>query len=250
MSEDNTKFQNQAKHNQGEKYLSSLYSDKRRPITDYPDKLAHHIVFELLNKNSGRLLDVGCGRGDLLKSFEKLNFDVVGVDISDEAKAMCEPIKVYKENLEEGIKNFNSNEFDIVFSKSLIEHLKDPLNFLKSCKQLVKEDGSVIIMTPSWIHHNFGPFYLDHTHFTPFTLQSLRDIGYLAGFKEVKVKYFYQLPLLWKFKPAIILSKIISFFKLPYMPMYEQLTFIKWPMSINKFIKFSREVMLYAEMKK
>lgn len=243
-------MQNNEKNNQGEEYLSIIYSDKRRPFSDYNDKLAHHILFDLLKKNSGKLLDVGCGRGDMLKSFEKLKLDVVGADISDEAEKLCKPIKVYKENLEEGIKNFNSNEFDIVFSKSLIEHLKNPLNFLKSCKELVKHDGSVVIMTPSWFHHNFGPFYLDYTHFTPFTLQSLRDIGYLAGFKEVKVNYFYQLPLLWKFKPAIILSKIISLLKLPYMPMYEQLTFVKWPTNINKFIKFSREVMLYAEMRK
>ena len=134
--------------------------------------------------------------------------------------------------------------------KLKIEHLEKPMNFLKSCKELVKEDGVVVIMTPSWFHHKFGPFYLDHTHVTPFTLQSLRDAAYLAGFREVKVKYFYQLPLLWKYKFMIVLSKIISTLNLPYLPMYEQLTVIKWPEEINKFIKFSREVMLYAEMRK
>ena len=249
MSDDKVKFQDK-KHIQGEEYLSILYSNKRRPLTDYPDKLARYISHDLLNKSSGKFLDVGCGRGDVLKSFSKLDFDVIGVDISEEAQELCNPIKVYNENLEEGINSLELNQFEIVFSKSLIEHLKKPLNFLKSCKQLIKEDGVVVIMTPSWIHHNFGPFYLDHTHVTPFTLQSLRDLGYLAGFKEVKVNYFYQLPLIWKFKPVILLAKFVSFLKLPYMPMYEQLTFIKWPTNVNKFIKYSREVMLYAEMRK
>jgi SAM-dependent methyltransferase len=249
MPDDKLKFQ-EDKNNQGEQYLSVLYSNNRRPLSDYPDKLARYISHDLLNKSSGKFLDVGCGRGDLLKSFSKLNFDVIGCDISDEAQEICKPFKVYKENLEEGVNSLESNQFDIVFSKSLIEHLKNPLNFLRSCKKLIKEDGTVVIMTPSWMHHNFGPFYLDHTHVTPFTLQSLRDVGYLAGFKEVKVNYFYQLPLLWKFKPAIFLSKLVSFLKLLYMPMHEQLTFIKWPTNVNKFIKFSREVMLYAEMRK
>ncbi len=248
--EKKTNLINDAEDNkQSNKYLSKIYSEERRPKTNYPSKLAHYLIKKVIKSNNGKFLDVGCGRGDILKEFHKLKFDCEGVDLSSEAKELCSPIKVSQANLEHNEIETLSQDFDVVFSKSLIEHLHNPLTFLKSCKKLIKKDGVVIMMTPSWYHHQFGPFYLDHTHVTPFTLQSLRDIGQLAGFTNVRVNYFYQLPIIWKYPHLKIFSKIISLMKLPYQPMYEDLTFIKWPKSVNNYIKFSREVMLIAEMR-
>lgn len=248
--EKKTNLINDAEDNkQSDKYLSKIYSEERRPKTNYPSKLANYLIKKVIKSNNGKFLDVGCGRGDILKEFHNLEFDCEGVDLSSEAKKLCYPIKVSQANLEHDEIETLSKDFDIVFSKSLIEHLHNPLTFLKSCKKLIKKDGVVIMMTPSWYHHQFGPFYLDHTHVTPFTLQSLRDIGHLAGFNNVKVNYFYQLPIIWKYPYLKIFSKIISWMKLPYQPMYEDLTFIKWPSSVNNYIKFSREVMLIAEMR-
>ena len=105
-------------------------------------------------------------------------------------------------------------------------------------------------MTPSWYHHNFGPFYLDFTHTTPFTLHSLKDIGNLANFSDVKVEYFYQLPFCWRYPPLKLIPKLISLLKIPYHPMYEDLVPFKLPKHLNTLVRFSREVMLYAVMKK
>tara|TARA_B100000787_G_C16194989_1_gene300127 strand:- start:3268 stop:4029 length:762 start_codon:yes stop_codon:yes gene_type:complete len=235
---------------QSKKYLSYIYSTERRPLTDYPNKLAKKILENLDIKKKISLLDAGCGRGDVLKAFQALGCDVEGADISEEAMKLLKPIKVHQVDLQhEAIENKDSY-YDIIFSKSLIEHLNDPLTFMINCKNMIKNEGTVVIMTPSWIHHSFGPFYLDYTHRIPFTLHSLRDIGHLAGFAEVKVSYFYQLPITWKYPWTKIFSKLISFLKIPYLPVYEGLIHIKLPTFINKYIKFSREVMLYAEMKK
>ena len=193
---------------------------------------------------------MGCCRGDMLKAFQRNNFSVFGIDLSMEAKEMCKPIDVQNINLEDKNFNYSEKNFDVVFSKSLIEHLNDPINFMNSCKKLLSEDGCLVIMTPSWLHHHWGPFYLDYTHRTPFTLQSLKDLGYLAGFEDVKVEYIYQLPIIWRFSFFKIFSKIVSFLKIPYLPMYEGLTWIKWPKFFNKFLRFSNEVMLIAVLKK
>lgn len=233
------------------KYLSKIYSEERKPVTNYPNELAAHLI-KKIKKNSGKLIDVGCGRGDQLRAFSKLGFDVKGIDISDEAGELCNPFQVYKINLdnEDPVKILGEEKFDVVFSKSLIEHLKNPINFLNNCKKLLKDDGILIIMTPSWYHHKFGPFYLDFTHCTPFTLQSLRDVGEMCEFQSVKVNYFYQLPILWKYSIVKVICLAIQLFKLPYYPMYEQLFNIRWPDNFNKFVKFSREVMLIAYMRK
>tara|TARA_B100000989_G_scaffold298957_1_gene291377 strand:- start:3224 stop:3958 length:735 start_codon:yes stop_codon:yes gene_type:complete len=234
---------------QGDNYLSVVYSYERRPITNYPNQLVQHLCDNYLKK-VGKLLDVGCGRGDMLKAFQKNNFLVYGLDLSQEAIKMCAPINVQNVNLEEENFEYSEKNFDVIFSKSLIEHLTKPINFMKSCKKLLSEDGILVIMTPSWKHHSWGPFYLDHTHRTPFTLQSLRDLANLSGFKSVEVDYFYQLPIIWKFGFLKVLSRLVVTLKIPYQPMYEKLTWIKWPESINKFLRHSNEVMLIAVCKK
>lgn len=235
---------------QGKNYLSEIYSEERRPITEYPLYLAKEIIRRNNLKGKLKLLDVGCGRGDLLKAFKELGHEVEGVDLSSESQKFLNPIKVYNHNLEEEKLNDRDNYYDIIFSKSLIEHLKTPLKFVENCKDLIKDDGVFVLMTPSWFHNKFGSFYLDYTHVTPFTLHSLKDIGLLAGFRKVDVSYFYQLPFTWKNKKLEFIPKLISFLSLPYMPMYEQLTMIKFPKKINTLIRFSREVMLYAELRK
>ena len=235
---------------QGDNYLSKVYSYERRPKSDYPEKLAKHLCEKYIYKEKGKLLDIGCGRGDMLKAFEKNKFSVFGIDLSKESVEMCYPINVQNINLEDENFNYNEGNFDVIFSKSLIEHLNNPINFMNSCKKLLSENGCLVIMTPSWIHHGWGPFYLDHTHRTPFTLQSLRDLGNLAGFENVKVEYFCQLPIVWKYSFFKIIAKLVSFLKIPYLPMYEGLTSIKWPNNLNKFFRFSNEVMLIAICKK
>ena len=47
---------------QGNKYLSEIYSYKRRPKSDYPNLLAKYLAKKFLKKVNGKLLDVGCGR--------------------------------------------------------------------------------------------------------------------------------------------------------------------------------------------
>lgn len=231
-----------------DKYLSITYSDERRPKTDYPDKLAFYLFNKYNFIENQKLLDFGCGRGDMLNAFSKMKLETYGADKSHEAKSMITKSTVFEVDAEQ--KNLDLPEkFDVIFSKSLIEHLKDPVEFLINCKSNLNPNGKVIILTPSWYHHKFGPFYLDHTHVTPFTLHSLRDIGYYAGFKNIDVNYFYQLPFVWDKKILNIVPKLISFLRLPYFPMYEKLFYNFWPENINKLIRFSREVMLISIMK-
>ena len=229
-------------------YLSVRYSEDRRPKNDYPNKLASYLVEKYNLKNSKSLIDVGCGRGDMMKAFKILGLEVSGLDNSSESKKMNPDLEIFEHNADEEIINVKK-KFDIVFSKSLIEHLKNPLNFLNNCKNLLNKDGTVIILTPSWYHHNFGPFYLDTTHITPFTFHSLRDTAFDAEFKNVEVNYFYQLPFVWNNNFLKIIPKTISALKLPYFPMYDHLFPKIWPNEVNKIIRFSREVMLISVMK-
>lgn len=224
--------------------MDYVYSEQRRPTSDYPNKLAKFLKSELKLDNKNKLVDLGCGRGDMLRAFDSIGFEVTGIDISPKVKEHCDPLKAYSLDILKSPLPFDDNSFDIVFSKSVIEHLENPLPYLEKALSLLKPGGKLIVLTPSWLHHGWGPFYLDHTHVTPFTGPSLIDTLKIAGFEDIEVKHFRQLPFLWTFKWLTPFVSIFSKLPLPYSPMY--LTKFKWPRLVNNFIRFSKEVMLLS----
>ena len=62
-------------------YLKVVYSEERRPPGDYGNKLALHLRDTYFGEK-GRILDIGCGRGDMLRGFGAAGYEAFGVDIS------------------------------------------------------------------------------------------------------------------------------------------------------------------------
>jgi len=215
-------------------YVEVTYSDKK---TDYPRLLCDHIFKNVDNK---KILDVGCGNGEISRILKELGNDVYGIDASDSAKKHLKD-KLFKVDLQSDIYPFEENTFDIVFSKSVVEHLQEPDHMLKEAYRVLKKGGVIITMTPSWQHSYKYQFYIDHTHVTPFIKYSLKTIHELEGFKNIDCGYFYQLPVVWKYPWIKVICNVISFFGIPYPP-YEE-TIIKNE-KINKFLRFSQEAML------
>jgi len=223
-------------------YLEVTYSEAAAPKTNYPDKLSAWIKRSFFKK-TGKLIDFGCGRGDHLDSFKDLGYDVRGLDASPNIEELAHDVALVDfENDSLPL----AEKCDFIFSKSVIEHLRNPDNLFSMAFDTLKDDGTAVIMTPSWEYNYWGPFYIDHTHVTPFTKTSLKNALYMAGFKNVEVQYFYQLPFLWKYPFLKPLVKILQLLPLPYSPYND----VSPPPGINKLIRFSKEVMLLAVAKK
>ena len=222
-------------------YIDFLYSSTYRPKSDYPLKFANHLYHNFLEKK-GKLVDLGCGRGDMLKAFKKIGFQVEGVDLSPSSIELNKPIPVKLSNLASENLPYETGSFDFVFSKSVIEHIEEPTLLIKESFRILKPGGKSIFLTPSWRHNSWGPFYLDHTHVTPFTQFSLNNLLKMSGYQKVKVINFRQLPFVWRFPILKILTNTIAKLPLRYSPMYD----VKLPTSLNKLIRFSNEVMLLA----
>ena len=226
-------------------YLDLTYSEDRAAHGPYPAKLATWLAKNYL-PSSGSLLDVGCGRGDFLDAFSDLGYKVAGIDISPGAPAHSPEHDVKIADLNQEPLPFPQASFDIIFSKSVIEHTRTPGILLKKSFDALKPGGIAIIMTPSWTHTYWGPFYCDHTHVTPFTAPSLDDALTLAGFIDIDVQHFFQLPFLWRhplLKPVIHMLRKLP---IPFRPHNKA----PWPENLNKLIRFSNEVMLLAIARK
>ena len=148
--------------------------------------------------NNTKLLDIGCGRGTL-KYF--LNTDVVlyGVDISK--KAILEAQKIYAKadvvDLNSEKLPYEENAIDIVTALDVIEHVFDPLFFLREIHRVLKPGGQLVLSTPnilqerllkSLVHSKRFPktsgdsFPYDGGHIHFFTYQDVFDLMKAIGF--------------------------------------------------------------------
>ncbi len=214
-------------------YTEVTYRNK--PGTEYPEKLVEHLFKNgkkgLLKgysfTSANKILDLGSGRGDYLKAFCKHGFKVEGFD-------QCPPeeeLKAYEVtlgNLEKALP-YKNNTFDIIFSKSVIEHLYYPEKLFKEVYRILKPGGVFITLTPDWYSCQ-KIFYEDFTHRTNFTLNSIVEIYLINRFQNVNCRLIRQLPCLWNNSWLLPFCKLASLF-------YNIKT-------KNKFVKFSKEKMI------
>ena len=212
-------------------YLSVVYDEGSHPYTEYPKQLCHYLFQSFGLKKGMKMLEPGCGRGEFLGNFQELGLEVYGVDLSPEAKEFTDKFPVEICDIENEQLPFQDNTFDVIYSKSFIEHLYYPERYLKEAYRVLKPNGKLITLVPDW-ESNYKTYFDDFTHRTPFTKQSLIDAYKMYNFSEVNVFKFRQLPIVWKYPTINYFCSLIS----PFIPVITN----------NKFLRWSRELMLVS----
>ncbi|VVB63241.1 Ubiquinone biosynthesis O-methyltransferase [uncultured archaeon] len=210
-------------------YIETVYNEKKRPQTDYPLKLCSHLIDSFYLPAGAKVLDVGCGRGDFLNAFSLKGFRSYGIDREPSGAKVDRSTEIKYCHVEKDTFPFEDQTFDVVFSKSVIEHLSDPGLFVSECRRVLKPGGRVIIMTPDWLTQ-MKIFFDDYTHRQPYTVTSLNDLLKTSGFKDVHAERFYQLPVLWRYPVLKVLSKILQ--RLVPVTTRSPIKFIRWSIEL------------------
>lgn len=214
-------------------YVAVIYNENEKPFTAYPDLLARYLVTRYELSKGVKILDLGCGRGEFLRGFIRCGLTGYGVDQSSIAKSVCPEAEILQSDLENEPLPYDDNTFDVVFSKSVLEHFYYPEKLVKEIYRIIRPGGLVITMVPDW-EAVYKTFYEDYTHRTPFTVNSLRDIFLINGFNDVRTEKFRQLPFLWS---------------MPWLQPFSLLVALIAPRSLrarSKLVRFSQEVMLLS----
>jgi SAM-dependent methyltransferase len=100
-------------------------------------------------KEKGRLLDVGTGFGFFLAEMKQQGWEVEGVEISQ--KGIDYARKVLDLEVDTGPlerRGFPENGFDVITAFYLIEHLPNPMAFLRECYRILKPRGLLLLRYP------------------------------------------------------------------------------------------------------
>lgn len=219
-------------------YVAVVYNEQDRPLTEYPFRLTRYLFDRFGIKPGQSLLDIGCGRGEFLDGFIRCGVKGHGVDRSRAAEKYCPAAELRTADLETDKLPYDDDFFDVVYSKSVIEHFYYPEKLVAEIYRVLKPGGLVITMCPDW-EFNYRMYPEDYTHRTPFMRASLRDIHLIHGFDNIHVERFRQLPVLWGSMGWLLPLAEATRLLAP--------TFLK-PRS--KWVRFSKEIMLLSSATK
>jgi len=154
----------------------------------------HHRQFFYYEKDlAGKtLLDIGCGAGEFLLEAKKAGCGVYGVDFVAE-KIEAARLRFGLENVFcvsafEAAKIFKGKGFDYVTFFEVLEHLEDPVGFIRQVRGLLNPGGRVALSVPNRgrtlarFDAEDGPPH----HLTRWNIKSVTRLLKLNGFKVVR----------------------------------------------------------------
>jgi 2-polyprenyl-3-methyl-5-hydroxy-6-metoxy-1,4-benzoquinol methylase len=98
-----------------------------------------------------KLLDVGCGDGQLLETAGDAGWDAMGVDLSEAAIDLCRKRGLNATCMDFFSDSLDEERFDVIVMSELIEHVPEPQRFMKRAAELLRRGGILYLTTP-----NFG----------------------------------------------------------------------------------------------
>lgn len=126
------------KQNTKDSWNANLYDVKHAFVSQYGDTL-----IELLNPKAGeKILDLGCGTGDLAKKLYDCRVDIVGIDKSK--NMVKQALNKYPEitfMVRDATELNYNNEFDAVFSNATLHWIKSPKKALNTIYTSLKKGG-------------------------------------------------------------------------------------------------------------
>jgi len=146
---------------------------------------SEHLLRQVLSRcplpECGRLLDVGCGNGVLLKSFGALmpGWRLNGLDLDERSREVVLALPGVEDffacDLEDA-----SGSFDVLSMLHCLEHVPGPAAFLGKALDRLKPGGLLLVQVPDFTANPFDLTIADHcTHFHP---QGLEAVARRAGF--------------------------------------------------------------------
>lgn len=142
----------------------------------------------------GRLLEVGCGRGDFLAAAATRGWAVTGVEPAAAAVAAARrrhDLDVRVGTLETTVLE---EVYDVACAFHVVEHVPDVVGLLQGLRDSVRPGGLVVVETPNWrsvprMRRRGEWMHIGHLqHITLFTPATLRDAISRAGLRVLTLR--------------------------------------------------------------
>jgi 2-polyprenyl-3-methyl-5-hydroxy-6-metoxy-1,4-benzoquinol methylase len=160
-------------------------------------------LLSLIPASINRALDVGCGLGNIWERFKRGGIEVAGIERDQSLCSGAREIldKVFCVDAEKFQLPYPEGYFDCILCADVLEHLVEPLKFLKKYKSYLNDSGFIVASIPNiryykviirlvfagtWDYADKG--IMDKTHMRFFTLTNIKELFSEAGYDIVDIK--------------------------------------------------------------
>ena len=156
-----------------------------------------------LLREHGPVLDVGCGRGELVGSLTGEGIEAEGIDIDAESvdEAVAQGRNVRRSDVIETLRAAAPGSFGAIISLQVVEHLQleSLLEMLELAVQRLRPGGLFIAETPNPMSMIVlsTHYIMDPTHVRPLHPALLAFLCERAGFREIELRYFDPATTYW-----------------------------------------------------
>ena len=157
------------------------------------------VLRQLQTLGCQRLLDYGCGPGDVLQLCQALNLPALGIDNSPRSVELAQRRGLSVLLGDATTLASKQATFDAVFIQSVIEHMPNATEELGRLVNLLPPGGLLFISAPT----PCANFWDDPTHVRPFTPRSFRILGELLGLETLEVNYVFAYLLGLRLEAAV-----------------------------------------------
>jgi 2-polyprenyl-3-methyl-5-hydroxy-6-metoxy-1,4-benzoquinol methylase len=206
----------------------------------YEDKQNNYFAFvrkdiePLLPKRTGRVLEVGCGRGGTLawlKATGRARW-VVGIELFADAAAVARTKldELHEGDVDQHIDILAPGSFDLILCLDVLEHLVDPWATLRRLQSLLRPGGQLIASLPNIRHHSVVlPLLLtgkwryetagimDRTHLRFFSRATAIDLLQQAGLQLADEHSTYAWGSWDKWKDRLTFGLLRNFLSFQYL---------------------------------
>lgn len=152
------------------------------------NRLARRLSRVIGDNQSANILEIGCGGGSLLRALQRAGFKNLSGSDFRAGLQQERGIRFVRRDIEA---QFPYEErFDVIIMINVIEHLLDPIEALKKCRDHLSPDGKIMVMTPnadSLALSLFGRYWAGFhapRHIFLFNQKSLKEIGKKIGLDQ------------------------------------------------------------------
>ncbi|MGE0873763.1 MAG: class I SAM-dependent methyltransferase [Burkholderiales bacterium] len=168
-------------------YYRTLRSKSKGELFDPATRLSYERVLALFARHGGgnRVLDVGCGIGGFVDAALSNGYSAEGIDLSHPAVEVAMGVGLPVSRSDFFSADIQMASRDVVTLFEVIEHVPQPVAFLRRAEEVVKPGGLVYITTPNFgsldrriLGAEWKAIHPEHlTYFTPSTLLAAVHAG-------------------------------------------------------------------------
>lgn len=133
----------QETYRQNEAYAERLANERAHFHDKYADSLC-------VSQPGARILDVGCGVGQVVEYLDKQGYEAYGVEVSEPNVARAQKISSRCRMYDGKHLPFSDGYFAGAGAFNVLEHVEEPENFIKEILRVVEPGGRIVISSPNF----------------------------------------------------------------------------------------------------